>query len=206
MKNLYLILALLSLLTCKSTDVDKPPAINFKIWGIESYNIGKTTLIPSQIKEGYVIYNNKTKKSYIHYILSDKTTKELEKLWIKGNKKLKLEQINLVQEITYIQDGSKLTIKSIKSDYIIKGEHTEKIIEKINSIVYSERAGESSGAITLLYRIWNPDIIHQMPFPDLKKKDVFFLDFNKGTLHLKNNLNTIKITLKDEGIHQWLGY
>ena len=204
MKHLLLILALITLFSCTSTSPNKSDPVNFKIWEITSFSEGDLQYIPEVIKVAYLIINLKTDQTFIHYVLSEEKTSELEILWKKGNKKLKLEKVDLVQEVKYKQSGSKLVIISVKTDYVIKGENTDKITDTINNIIYTERAGESSGIFTLLYRIWNPEIIQQIPFPELNNKDTFALSFNKKTLTATGDNTTI--ILNDDGIHKWIGY
>lgn len=205
MKQIFLFLTLFIMLSCTSTNNKKPESVDFRIWEIKTFTQEDNQYIPSIIKVGYLIHNIKTNQSFIHFILSEKTTVELESLWKKNSKKLKIEQINLIQEIKYNQEGSNLKVKSIKTDFVIKGENTEVIIDKINNILNSERAGESSGLFTLLYRIWNPDIIQQIPFPKIKKNDVYKLDFADDLLTVTDNRSST-IILKDAGIHEWIGY
>ncbi len=204
MKHLYLILALITLFSCTSTNPNKSDPVEYKIWEVTSFSEGEFQYIPEVVEVAYLIRNLETDQTYVHYVLSEEKTAELETLWKKSSKKLKLDKIDLVQEVTYKQSGSKLVIKSVKTDYVLKGENTEKITEKINNIVYTERAGESSGIFTILYRIWNPDIIQQIPFPEIKKKDTFTLSFNEETLSATHENTTI--ILNDDGIHEWIGY
>lgn len=204
MKYLFLILTLITLFSCTSTSPNKSDPVNFKIWEITSFSEDNFQYIPEVIKVAYLITNLKTDQTFIHYVLSEEKTNDLEILWKKSNKKLRLEQVDLVQEVKYKQSGSKLVIISVKTDYVIKGENTAKITETINNIIYTERAGESSGIFTLLYRIGNPDIVQQIPFPELKKKDTFILSFHNKTLTATDNNTTI--ILNDDGIHKWVGY
>lgn len=206
MKHIYLFLALVALLSCKTNNLNSNETINFRVWHIKAYSREDESMLPSIISEGYLIYNLKTEKTYMHLILSEALTKELESQWKRGNKKLILNQVNMVQELQYSREDSKLIIEKTKSDYVLKGEHTDPITEKINNIIYTERAGESAGVFTLLYRIWNPDIVRQIPLPPLIENDTFELKFSKGYLELHNTRDNTIIILEDNGIHEWIGY
>lgn len=204
MRHKYLLIILVLLFSCKSTNMDIADPVNFKIWMITDYTTGDIQFFPEIVKEAYLIKNLDTNKVFVQFILSDERTSELETLWKKRDKKLKLNEVFLIQEVTYKQEKSTLTITSVKTDYVLKGENTNKITEQINNIVLTERAGESFGIFALLYRIWNPDIISTIPFPQINRKDTFTIEYNGGILKASND--STSISLKDEGIQEWIGY
>lgn len=201
-KFIFTILAII-LLSC-TTVTDKSVNETIKIWTIESFIQNNQDFIPQHIKEGVITHNEETNKTYISYLLNGDATYKLETEWKKIDKKLRIDRFFILQDIEYEINNKQLVIKKVNYDFIIKGVNTKKIINMLNNIVYNERENQSEGLILTIYRIWNPSLDKQVPYPSIKNKDKFNIIFENDKTILKNTNS--KLILNFDGSHQWLGY
>lgn len=206
MKQFLFIILLLSLISCRTSDKQIEKGINFRISTINTFQSGSVNYIPSLIKEAYIVENLEIQKSYIYFVLSDIELKRLESQWKKDVKKLKLQKVTLIHEISSYKVENVMTISVLSTDYIIEGEKAEKITEKIYNILETEKAGESMGAINLLYGIRHPDILSYFDFPPLKEKNIFKFEKDDSLITLTNSNSNTTITLTDNGVTRWIGY
>lgn len=203
MKNIYFII-LTILFSCSTTDDLRQERQNIKIWEIKSYIIDNREYINNDITNTFMTHNLNTRETYITYLLTEEATVALEVEWNKITKKLRLDRVNIVQEVTYKQSGKKIELTNVNRNFIIKGLNTEVLLNKINNIIQTEKANESTGIISLLFRIWNPTVIEYIPYPELKEGDIFYINTDKKNIELSNKY--ISITLIFKGTHQWIGY
>ncbi|MGL1892792.1 MAG: hypothetical protein OCD02_14265 [Spirochaetaceae bacterium] len=203
MRFLCSILLLFALLSCKS----KPPEITgteqIKMWQITNYLDGETEYFPGVVQEAFITSNLETNKTYVNYLLNEVETAKLQEIWAKKYKKISLDAVIIFQEIKYTLEGSTLKIDSVITDFVIKGDNTKLLSNKINEIVKTERKKESIGGFGLLYQIWNPTVVAPLIFPELK---VGKYEITKNAEFVELILKDTKIQLLYIGNHRWIGF
>lgn len=204
MKKINLILLIILLYSCTTQKYIKQESQNIKLWNIKSYRIDGIDYVDNFIKDSFLTYNKTTKKSYITYILTDEAANILEHDWRKVDNKIKLDRINIIQEINYRLSRTKVVIINVKTDFVLEGSNTEKVKMKINQLIYSDRSNKSEGLIPLIYRIWNPTVIERIPYPKLNTNDSFYIKADGENINLTSD--GVSIDLDFTGEHQWIGY
>ncbi len=204
MKKYLPLLLILLLFSCVTKEPDQKDPSEFKVWSINSMKSDKRDFFPELYKDGKIILNINQNITTVKYLVSDELKNNLEAEWKKRYKGLELDEIIIMQTVSYTVKDDTVKIKKIKTNYLLRGKNIKNISKKIEEIIYTDRAGESFGLLPLIYHLFVPDLIRQIPLPQFKNGESFTINKTDTNITVSNKKWVIDISY--DGLYNWVGF